>query len=128
VRSTPFLLCLTLAVGGLSACGDDDKESGPRPSVSPGAACSEANAPTVSRAFVGPKGFAPACVKTARNTEFVIGNVDAKGHSVKTEKGSPQAFTADLPKKNSLFSVKLAKPGTYHVSASGGASLTIFVR
>jgi hypothetical protein len=85
------------------------------------------SATAATRTFVGPKGFAPACVKTTRNVDFVIGNVDDGSHSVTSDKASPQAIDVTLPHKNSLFSVKLTKPGTYHLIASGGATATIFV-
>jgi plastocyanin len=90
-------------------------------------ACTVSTATASTRAFVDAKGFTPTCAKAKRGVRFAFGNLDEAAHTVSSSKDSPQPFSADMPKKNSLFSVKLTKPGTYHVTASGGAKLTLFV-
>ena len=109
----------------LVSCSDDSNDSGAKSSRTP--KCEVSNAQETTRSFIYAKGWSPSCVKAKRGVEFTFGNVDATAHTVSSAKDAPQPFTANLPHKNSLFSVKLTKPGTYHVVASGGATLTVFV-
>lgn len=125
VRGTTLLL--SLGVGCLAAASCSNDKGSASASASPGVHCDKASAASATRTFVGPHGFTPACVTTKRGVDFVIGNVDDTSHTVTSDKAAPQAINVTLPHKNSLFSVKLAQPGTYHLSASGGATVTIFV-
>lgn len=118
---TTVVAIAVLAAGAASCSGDKAKNA-----ASTG--CRHPLARSASESFVGPKGFSPSCVKTKLNTQFVIGNVDDKAHSVSTSKDSPQAINVTLPHKNSVFSVKLTQAGTYRVTATGGSVLTIFVQ
>jgi plastocyanin len=117
-------LSAALVVIGSAACSDNPADKKPSSSTR----CSKDRAVAATRSFVGEKGFSPSCVKTKVGTAFVIGNVDTKAHSISSSTDAPLPITAELPRKNSLFSVKLSKAGTYHVTASGGGQgLTIFV-
>ncbi len=112
--------CSTFLVG---CSGTEKPSSQPSPTTS----CTAATAAAVTRAFVDAKGFTPSCAKAKHGVNFVLGNVDDKAHTISTSKASPQVINAELPNKNSLFSVKLNKVGTYNIKASGGATLTLYI-
>lgn len=116
---TGFVLCVVTLPALVISCSGSSKGGT--------SACTLSTAAATARAFVDAKGFTPSCAKSKQGMQFAFGNLDDAAHTVASSKDSPQPFSAELPKKNSLFSVKLTKPGTYHVTASGGATLTIFV-
>jgi plastocyanin len=129
VGSTAIAL---IALTGCSGVQKDTSTPVPSASASSGAsatsgACTSETAKPVTRAFIQPKAFDPACAKAKRGSQFVFGNLDTKAHTVRAAKGAPQHFEAELPHKNSLFSVKLAKEGTYRVETADGLAMTLLV-
>jgi len=126
VASTAIAL---VALTGCTGGNKDATATGP-PGSSGGASsggCTPDTAKAVTRAFIQTKGFDPPCAKAKRGSEFVFGNLDTKPHTVRAAKGAPQQFEAELPHKNSLFSVKLTKDGTYRVETADGLAMTLLV-
>lgn len=129
VGSTAIAL---VALTGCTGGSTDAKAPAPSPSASSGpsstsVACTSESAKAATRSFIQPKGFDPACAKAKVGSEFVFGNLDTKAHTVRAVEGAPQHFEANLPHKNSLFSVKLAKKGTYRVETADGLVMTVLV-